>query len=461
MSLADDAPIVIVGGGLTGLVAAYTLHQNNVPFVLLEANSHWGGVIQSKHRDGYLIEMAANTFIGSARDLLDVIKSLGLTLETSNPIAKNRFIFSNKTLHAVPTSPLSFLGSSLMSSKGKWELVSEPFKKNAPADDESMTDFITRRLGRETLDKMVSPFLSGVYAGDSDRLSIQAVFPKLAQWEVDHGSLFAGAFAMMQAKKKTKPEVTSKNKKSSHQLYSFKDGMQTLTDALRKTLPDSACHLNAAVNEIKKNDTHYDITLAKSELTFTASHIILTTPAYISGALLKPIDPFLTGYLQQIEYAPISVVHLGVPKHQIPHPLDGFGCLIPRTEGIDTLGCIWNSQLFSNRAPETHHLLTCFIGGATNPIANTLNDETLVENVSEDLKQIFNTDTITPNFSNVCKWNNAIPQYNLGHTKRIEAIEANLKQHKGLHLAGNYLHGVALNHCITSAQGAATACLNH
>ena len=456
--------MLVVGGGLTGLTAAYTLHKQGINVKLVEASPRFGGVIQSDYHQGYLLESGPNTFISTAKELMALVHELGITPLATEPTANKRFIWHQGQLKPLPTNLLAFLRSDLLSVSGKLRLLSEPLQRNrSSSSDETLASFIKRRLGTEVLETMVSPFVSGIYAGDPYQLSARAVFRKLVDWEQESGSIFMGAI-------KARREKKSASKKEKYKLLSFEDGLQTLVDTLVSQLPEEVIHTHWKASSLTQlSSGEYRLNSVDGDFV-DAPRVILATPAYVSAELVKSMAPTLSTPLASIPYAPMAVVHVGVPRSAISAAHlakidEGFGCLIPRHGAgeplhIPTLGIIFSSSLLRRRAPKEHVLLTCFIGGATQPESANWSDVECFEIVQNDLSTLFG---ILPNdisMHRITHWKQAIPQYTSddvgGHASRVSQITEGLRAFPGLVLAGNYLEGVSLNDCVKQGQQAAS-----
>lgn len=436
---------VVIGAGLSGLASAYRLHRAGKRVLVLEGGDAVGGVIQSQREDGYLLETGPNTFTSTGEALMDLCGELDLAPVSTAPSAKKRYLYSQGRLNPVPENPLALLTTPLLSTGAKLRMLKEPFIKPIGVGEATVAAFIRHRLGQAVLDQFVAPFLSGVYAGDPEELSIHAVFPTLARWERDYGSLIRGA---LQANKSKKPG------KRPYALLGFSEGMAALPRALAGQLPTEAVRLNTVVSALEPDANGYRCHLDSGEI-IEATSVVIATPADVTADLLAPVNAGSADILRQIPYAPIAVVHLGFRAGDIPHPLDGFGFLVPRTEQIPLLGSIWSSSLFPDRIPDDHVLLTCFLGGATAPEWSECTDEELIAQAVRDLSAVFQATRLAPGFATVFNWRRGIPQYTLGHRDRIARLQENISKHPGLALAGNYLAGVSLNDCVLSGNRAA------
>ena len=303
-----------------------------------------------------------------------------------------------------------------------------------------------RKFSAELLEKLVGPFVSGIYAGDPEKLGLRSAFPQLYEAEKSAGSVVKG---LMRAGKSGK---TPGEKPS---LQTFRDGNQTLTDALAASLgPNIRCGVEARGVRVLSGTgmvPAFEVTLVRSgEEVVTTDRLILATPTPQAGGLLRGVDAQFEALLEKIEYVPVAVVSLGYPHSAVSHSLEGFGFLVPRSSGLRILGSVWNSSLFANRAPEAHVLLTSFVGGALDPQITGVSEAQLADIVHSELAPILGISQ-APTFSNVRVWPRAIPQYNVGHAERILRLAELRAKYPGLHLAGNYLHGPAWGACIEEA----------
>ena len=461
---------IIIGAGLTGLVAAYKLKQLGRDVLLIESGSRAGGVIYSYTDNGFLIETGAKSFRGTD-EMLDLIEELGLTVElaTADPRAP-AYVYSGGELQAVPMNPAALVKTKLLSTSAKFRLLKEPFVsranssgtifqivptdssardnlENCPTFEESIASFVSRRLGKEVLDNLVAPFLSGVFAGDPERLSVLACFPKLAGFEAEAGSILLGALKSARQKRE-KPKRSLRP----YRLCSFRSGMKALPLRLAERLGDDLL-TERRVTSVRQSSSGYELIVEHrgEKLQFSCSSLIVATPAFAAAELLRSVAPELAELLAEIPYASLASVPLAYRTEQITRRLDGFGFLAPRHAGLRTLGSIWNSFLFADRAPTGWTLTTNFIGGATDPEAATLGDDELVQTVHNDLKRVLGI-TGDPQPLPITRYQQAIPQYEIGHAARVVKLETALHNHAGLRLVGNYLGGVSIGDCVAQAE---------
>ena len=433
-------PVAVVGGGITGLTAAFRLRARGIPMMLYEAGGHVGGVIRSIRENGYLAEFGPNSILETSPKIGELVKDLGLTSRQmhSDPAAENRYIVRAARPVKLPGSPLAFLGTPLFGWGAKLRLMIEPLIPRAPADrEESLEHFVLRRIGREFLDYAINPFVAGVYAGDPARLSVQQAFPKLAEIEQRYGSLILGQILGARERKR-RAEVSKADAKK----LSFDEGLQVLTDALGKSVGDSWV-LNAAVHSLARSGPGWRIRWRDGAREKSAEHsaVLLSTPAFklaeltIEGATLAP--------LAKIHYPPVASVVLGFRRSDVAHPLDGFGMLIPAVEKCRILGSLFSSSLFPNRAPAGHVLITSYVGGVRSPELATRDEAELISMTLGDLRRILGV-TGEPTFKHTVLYPRAIPQYEVGYGAFRDQMTSFERQAPGIFLAGHYRNGISL-----------------
>lgn len=446
--------VCIIGGGISGLCAAYRLKKQGVEVLLLEKNSFVGGNIRTEKFDGFLIEYGPNSTLVSEH-LFALADELGLSPEIAyaDSTAKKRYILKNGELQALPLKIAGLIGNKSFSAKAKLRLLKEPFIKSKAADDESISEFFARRLGREIVDYAVDPFISGIFAGNPDNLSLKSAFPSLFEMEKNYGSLLKGAIFSPKEKKSKVPKTASRT-------VSFKNGMQTLTDKLFAVLGESV-RLNTEAFEIKKADNgKYSLQTNDAEINAGIfDSIVISTPSFVAARLIKNFDAELSERLAGVYHPPIAVVFTAFKKENIKSDLDGFGFLIPKIERRKILGSLWNSAIFAGRAPENFYLLTTFIGGARNAELAEKSEDVLMEIALEELNSILGLSG-APVFAKVKKWEKAIPQYNIGYEKIIESIEDFKRQNAGIFYCSNFYRGISVSDCIKNSRSAAEEVLD-
>ncbi len=439
---------IIVGGGISGLTTAYLLNKNvpDMEVTVIESDVRTGGKIWSEHREGFLCEKGPNGFLDNKPRTLELCESLGLGPVRSNDNSKKRYIFSGGKLNALPESPPSFIKSDLLSWGGKLRLLYELFAPKGP-DDETVADFIIRRLGREALEKLIDPMCSGIYAGDPYNMSIKSCFPRIKELEQEYGSLIK---ALIKIKKQRKAEHAGGEEVSAApagRLTSFYNGAQELTDALVREL-GSRVETGVSVGSISKENGHYLVDTSKG--VYKADNVILAVPAYASAEILKDLDKEISSVISGIPYPHVAVIGFGYSKEKVNRALDGFGFLVPHTEKRRILGNLWDSSIFPNRAPEGHVLLRTMAGGAKHPEIADMDDGKVIDMVQDELSSMIGF-TSDPEMVMLQRWDRAIPQYLPGHGKKMELIDRAIEKHPGLYLTGNAYRGIGINDCIESA----------
>lgn len=440
------APLtIVVGAGISGLTCAYALMKAGQNVALLEASARPGGVIQSVKENGYLFELGPQSF-SSTIELAELCDELQLANELlAAPHGAPRYVLVDNELTPVPLSPPALLFSGLLSWHTKFTFLKDAFGKSVPPrEDESVAAFVRRKFSAELLDRLVGPFVSGIYAGDPDHLSLRAAFPMLYEAEKTAGSVTRGGFRLGADKKQ---EIVNRPKPRTG-LVSFRSGSAALPQALAYALgPILRC--NVAVGTVRQAGGKFTLQTqsASGPEEFECDRLVLSTPTGVSARLLQELAPAASYALNQIAYAALAVVSLGYKREQVSHSLAGFGFLVPRSSGIRTLGSVWNSSLFPARAPQGNVLLTSFIGGATDPAAMALPEDQLAALVHGELAPILKIAGV-PAVARVTRYSRAIPQYNLGHLDRLKVIENAAVSIPGLDIIGNYWHGPAIGACI-------------
>ncbi len=444
--------VVIVGGGISGLTCAYRLRQREYDVLLVEREASVGGVMKSEIQDGFLTEVGPNSF-QNAPEIMRLIEEVGLNDElVTAPGSAPRFIYYRGRLQEFPMSPPKLFSTSLLTFGGKARIFLEPFAARPSKSEESIAEFITRRFGRQVLEVFVDPFVSGVYAGDPARLCMKSTFPMLTGFEGQHGSVFKGLI---------KSRKNSSEPRSGRLLCSFKRGLECLPQTLREHL-DGDVMTDAQVVRLTPSvldstpPFNLEIKQHDRSLEVKADTIVLATPSFVTAELVSALSEPLARVLASIEYPPLANVCLGYDEAAIPRPIEGFGFLIPRNQGLRLLGCLWSSSLFPGRAPEGKVCLTTFIGGATDPSVRDLSDAELIQAVHRELEITLDVKA-DPQVIAVHRYAHAIPQYNLGHQSKLRQIEEHLDHVPGLFLVGNYLRGVSVGDCVKEATGEATS----
>lgn len=447
----------IIGGGIAGLTAAHVLKQKGADVRVLEATDRTGGMIRTEHTDGYLVEHGPNSLRATTPLLTEVISDLGLdeAVVEATSEATTRYVVRDKKPQALPSSLGSFLTTPLLSLGGKLRLLAEPFIRRGGSSDtaESVAAFVQRRLGNEILDYAVDPFVGGIFAGDPEHLSLKHAFERLHEMEQEHGSLFRGMISAARSRSK-------KDEPSSRSIFSFHEGLQTLTDALTDALGD-AVSLSAPVEAMRLDDNRWHVATRQPDGS-TRMHffdaVVCTAPLYRLAAIDFNCEVDLTP-LERVPYPPVSVFALGFDRADVGHPLDGFGMLVPKVEDdFNILGTLFSSTLFPGRAPDGKVLLTTFVGGSRNPGLGETDTSTVRSTVMQDLRTLLDVRG-EPSFMRHIQWARAIPQYTLGYDQVQAVIEQIETNHPGLFLAGNYRSGISVGDAMDSGAAAAEEAL--
>ncbi|HKF24687.1 MAG TPA: protoporphyrinogen oxidase [Candidatus Acidoferrum sp.] len=442
--MVSSALTVVVGAGISGLTCAYALQKAGHSVLTLEATSRPGGMIQSIAEDGYVFETGPQSF--SSTPALDQLTGeLGLMSQLlEGPRAAPRFVLVDRELVAVPMSPPGFLASRLFGWKTKSAILTEVLRSTrAPDPDESIAAFTRRKFTAELLDRLVGPFVSGIYAGDPEQISLRAAFPRIYEAEQSAGSVVRGMFRAAKSSK------AAANRRPA--LVSLRPGNAALTSALAAKL-GTGLRYDVAVRSIAKTARGFTIRAQSGRglEELPCERVVLASPAHVAASLLAETAPEAANSLLGIAYAPVAVVSLAYRREHVRHTLNGFGFLVPRSAAIRTLGTVWNSSQFGGRAPSEHVLLTSFVGGTTDREAVNLSDNELSAIVHRELTAILGISG-QPVKERVSAYPRAIPQYNLGHIERLQVLRGALLRLPGLWLAGNYLQGPAVGACIGEA----------
>ena len=428
--------VAVVGAGITGLTAAARLARAGVRVTVLEPASIVGGALRTLTDGDWTFELGPNTVLYKppVRELLDATGLAGDVVEAA-PSGKRRYIWKGERLEPMPGGPLALLSTPLFPAGAKLALLREPFVGRGPAtspaaggpDDESIAAFVRRRLGQPWLDYAVGPFVSGVYAGDPDRLSVRWAVPRIAALERDHGSLIRGALAKR------------KGPAPGGAMIGFRGGFGRLAERLAELVPD--VRLRTPVTALARTPDGYRLTTPHGEL--AARRVVLAIAADVTAELLAPATGGRSRELATVPYAPVVVACLGYRREQVRHALDGFGFLAPRRESLRVLGCLFSSSLFPGRAPAGHVAITAFAGGALDAALVSEPDEEVWRVMEGDLGRALGIQG-EPVFRRLERWPRAIPQYQLGHGRFVELAAALEQELPGVRLAGNWIGGVSV-----------------
>jgi protoporphyrinogen/coproporphyrinogen III oxidase len=438
---------IIVGGGISGLCAGEHLSRvwGKEAVSVLEADSEPGGYARTDKTAGFLLDWGPNGFLSREPLMLEWIADLGIShrLIEANQNAARRFIVrGGRLIELVP--PPRFLLSPALSVRGRLRLLWEPMVPQRQSDaPESIWDFAARRIGPEAADFLVSPMVSGVFGGNAAELSLAHAFPRMAAMEREHGSLFKA----LKAKKKENPGATPMGPGGT--LTTFDEGIAVLgttaAQQLGGAMSSGVKALRAELTDAKGFRVFRD-----DDETIESEGLVIATPPHAAAPLLAEIAPEAAKALASIKCCNITVVCTAYPREKVGHNMEGFGFLIPRKEGMRSLGCIWTSSVFPHQAPEGWVLLRTMIGGASDPEAVDLSDEELLAVVTKEIHPLLRIDG-GPELVQVFRHRHAIPQYGLDHDKILTAVAEAERALPGLVFAGNAYRGVGLNDCVVSA----------
>lgn len=485
--------VVVIGGGITGLAAAHRVIElasesgMAVELVLLEASGRLGGTILTQRRDGFLIEGGPDSFITQKPWALDLCRRLGIEdrLISTHPAYRRTFVVRDGAMHPVPEGFLllaptrirPFLASPLFSWRGKLRMAMDliiPAKQHGDDGDESLASFVRRRFGREALERVAQPLVSGIYTADPAKLSLRATMPRFLEMESAHGSLIR---AMGRASRAASAEERGDSGARYSMFVSFADGMAALIDALARQIPAGVIRTGTRVRRITREGRSWRLALSESPggsvrcgvregaspdagtvsdegASLEAEAVIVACPAHAAAELLGDVDAMLAAELGAIPYANSATLSLAMPRHQVPHPLDGFGFVVPTIERRTLIAVTFSSVKFAGRAPDGWVLMRAFLGGAMHPDVYELSDDALREAVLRDLRDLLGI-WGEPRFTAVHRWPASMPQYPVGHLDRVRRIGNRLAVLPGLAVAGNALGGVGIPDCVRSGEQAA------
>lgn len=451
----SNPDVIVVGGGVSGLSVAWWLAQAGIAVEVWEQDVRPGGKIQTREADGYLTERAASMMLNFRPEVSRMLASTRLdAAKAMCPGAPQdqRYLVQDGRLVLFPLRLGDLMRSPLWSVRGKLRMLLEPLIPRGGHPDETVSEFIVRRLGREVLEKAMEPFLAGPLASDPDQANARAVLPRLVALENSYGSLALGIGVRTLLQRRTAPV---------RETFSFSGGMSTLIEALAAT-PGVRFRGRCVATQLEPRGSGWRIagSTPGGDHVARARHLVLSAPAPAAAALVHPLDSELARLLRGITYASVTVVHLAFDRSAIRAPLDGLGFLVPRREGMQLTGCQWISNLFPCRAPRGKVLLACYVGGARAPETRDWDDDRCIEAVMASLGSLLKIDT-APEQVWIDRHECGLPLYHGAHPGRLRAMEDRLGEWPGLHLAANYWGGVSVRDRITQghalAQGIRTA----
>jgi len=447
--------IVVVGGGVAGLAAAYRLERlvPGAEVVILERDERVGGKLLTEHTDGFVIEAAPDSFLSRKPAAVELCEELGLGSELVGRRPENvrSFVRRGGELHPlpegltglVPTNLDALNESALLSEVGKKRFAAEADVTPTPSGgDESIASFVSRRFGREAYDALVEPLLTGIYGGEGEQLSLRATFPQLRTLELEHGSVLRGLESQPRGDSPRPP------------FLSFRGGMQTLADELARSLVRSELRTSTPATAVRARTRGYTVELATGEV-LEADGVVLATPAFVTAELLASLDVDLATLHAGIPYASSVVVTLAFDEAALERSPDGYGYVVPKVEGGDVLACTWSSRKWEGRAPAGKALLRVYAGRFGGGDLTDVADDEFVGLACDELRAL--GVARAPEFVRVHRWPRGMPQYVLGHPERIEQIEEAVELYPGLALAGSAYRGVGIPDCIASGERAAVS----
>lgn len=472
------AHVIIVGGGIAGLSVAYELARQHVPFVLLEARPRLGGVIFSEEVNGFVIDAGPDALLVQKPEAIRLCEELGLGPRLVSTLPP-RYAFIQRGGHLFPLPAASVLGiptewgpfvrTGLFTWPGKIRMGLEMcLPARTDDEDESIGEFMRRRFGSEATDYLAEPLLAGIHAGDVDRLSIRALFPRFVHTERAHGSLLRAfrrsasppfkppsptAMAAQATPLAAEPSSGSPPAPGEGGAFrSLPGGLTELTRALVATLPADALHVGCVVSGLTRVGQQYQVT-TDSGASFVGSSVVLASPAFATARFVRPFDARIADACATIRYASAATVALAFTRAAVAHPLQGSGFVVPKAEGTGILAGTWLSSKWPHRAPEGHALMRTFLGGARDPDAMALSDEEMVNRSLTALRPLLGI-TGAPLFTRVYRWELANAQHEVGHHARVQAVERAIGSHPGLFVTGSGFRGVGIPDCV--ADGRAT-----
>ena len=485
--------LVVVGGGVTALAAAHRAVELarerglDLDVKLVEARRRLGGTIATERADGFLVEAGPDSFMSEKPWALALCRRLGLEgrLVRTDDRFRKVFVWFRGRLHPLPdgfqllapTRLAPFVTSSLFSWRGKARMALDLLLPRGGGavggDDESLGAFVRRRLGAEALERVAQPLVAGIYTADPDELSVAATMPRFVDVERRHRSVILGLRrGLVQAPGDaglatsgtssaiggTSSALSGTSGARWSLFVTFADGMETLVRTLADRLPDSAIVLGQRVGALERDGAHWRVTSADGAR-FDADRVILATEAHASARLLRYVDPALAVLLGDIDYAGSATVSLGFRRGEVPHALDGFGFVVPRSEGKALLAATFSSVKYPGRAPAGHVLIRCFLGGTLNAEVLREDDASLVVRARRELGEALGV-AAEPGLVRVSRWPASMPQYRVGHLARVDAIQRRAAALPGLHLTGAAYRGVGIADCVRSGEAAAEAALS-
>lgn len=442
--------IIIIGAGLTGLTLAYYLKKAGKSVAVIEKSHRTGGVIQSHAEEKFLFESGPNTGVLSYPEVVELFDEMGdrARLITADPEAKRRLIWKGKKWHAIPSGPIAAITTPLFTFGDKLRVLGEPWRKAGTNPMENLSDFVKRRLGKSFLDYVVDPFVSGVYAGNTDYLIPKYALPKLYNLEQQYGSFIKGSMAKAK-EKKNNPRL----QKATKEVFSAEGGLQKLTDAMTAFIGQENIWLEASQTEVKPNENGFSVAANcnGTVIHFETTKVVSTIGAFALSTLLPFINKEQLEPITKLQYAKVVQVILGYNKWQGCN-IKAFGGLVPSKEKKKILGVLFTSSFFKGRAPQGGALLSVFLGGIRRPEQIEMSDDALLDMLKQELPPMMELPELQPDLIRIFRYPHAIPQYGADSKERFETIDQIQAQYPGLILAGGIRNGIGMADRILQAK---------
>ena len=461
--IAHQSRVAIVGAGISGLSTAYYIQKQrpDLQLAVLEASTQPGGILQTVHRNGFLIERGPDMFITRDPEAMALCKEIAFDdqLISTNTAFRGAYLVHRGKLQKMPhgwtmmtpTSLWSIAKTPLLSLRGKLRVLGELFAPKRKGDeDESLASFTKRRLGQEAFDNIIQPLIGGIYTADPDKLSMNATLKPFVDMERQGDGLIRGGLKQLRQKK---GDTTSSGARYG-MFVTPKDGMQSMAEAIAKQLPIRSLEYNVSVTAVTPHENGLAVTVDGESTPRHYDKVVVATSSQITSRILKDGYPELSESLKQIPLAGASILSMGYPRSAIRNPLDAFGVIVPIKENRPLIAISFSSQKFPGRAPDGHVLLRVFIGGALQPELMDWTDEQLIESTQQQLEELLGVSG-EPLFTEITRWNNTMPQYHVGHVELIDSIEQQIAALPNLEVAGNAYRGVGIPLCVRSGIQAA------
>ncbi|WP_413374552.1 protoporphyrinogen oxidase [Alkalihalobacillus sp. 1P02AB] len=469
MDKAKKRKVAIVGGGLTGLAAAHKLqleiNHNQVPieYQLFEASNRFGGKIKTMNQNGFVIEAGPDSYLARKKSMTRLAEQVGLSEQLINNETGQAFILKGKSLEPIPKGAIMgiptqfspFAQTNLLSPLGKLRVLADYFLPKTTAEDEDVSAgyFFRKRLGDEAVDYLIEPLLSGIYAGDMNKLSLKATFPQFQQLEKSHRSLIKGT---VNNQKKAQLNQSEQPQKQKGQFLTFRDGLESFVTAIVEQFPQENLHLEKAIKKIMKVDSGYELCFVNGEVQHF-DDVILTTPPHATGDLLTSYSEFQ--YLRKMELSTTATIAIAYREDDVQNPFDGTGFVVSRNSDVTITACTWTDKKWPHTTPEGYTLLRCYVGRAGDSAIVEKTDEEILQTVLDDLDLVMDI-SAEPLFFVVTRWREAMPQYLVGHPYKIAKLKEDLEsKYPGLYIVGAAIDGVGLPDCIDQGEAAVDSIL--